>query len=166
MKNLTRLVLPCAALLVTLGACNDKDNEPTPEATPATIAARTAYLTSHNWKIDSYTTAGLNNSADLVSPCNKDNIFTFTVNHTLVIDTKGTLCHPGDPQQETGTWAFSKDAQKVTITMGQQSTLPWSDLDWDLKELSATTLHLSFDKDLVRWYGNTSYTGNFILSAQ
>jgi hypothetical protein len=133
MKKLSLFLLATVAL----GACK-KDSENTP------TTSKTDLLTSHNWKPSagtfSITAGGQTISNDAFDSCEKDDVYKFGTDKSLVVDAGTTKCDPSDPQKETGTWAFTSNEQKMTISMPGQS-VPVSDLD--IKELSAKTLHIT-----------------------
>ncbi len=140
MKKLAYLALSGTTLLLALTACNDKDSDPTPAA-----ATRTSLLTGHNWKVSSatITATGTTISQNIFNkPCELDDFYTFRTDKTVIDDEGATKCDQADPQQETGAWAFSTDEQKLTLTAGGQSLFVVAP-DADIKELSATTLHLT-----------------------
>lgn len=128
MKKLTTVLLAGLAL----GACK-KDNSDSPAQT------RTDLLTAHNWKPSSgtYSFAGI--GGNLFQTCDKDDAYKFNTDKSVVVDAGTTKCNTSDPQKQTGTWALSSDEQKLTINV----TGSLINGEADIKELSATTLHIT-----------------------
>ncbi|MDJ0366204.1 lipocalin family protein [Hymenobacter sp. H14-R3] len=128
MKKLSFLLLT----LVALGGCKKDDNN-TPGMSP------TELLTAKNWRVSTFsvTAAGQPYPA-VLDPCDKDNYLKFNTDKTLIVDEGPTKCDPTNAQTEKGTWSMPS-ADKLTITA---PNLPVSGGTFDIKELSATTLHL------------------------
>jgi hypothetical protein len=63
--------------------------------------------------------------------CVKDDITIFNANGTVNFDEGASKCQPNDPQTLTGTWAFSADKTKVSITQNGETET------WDIVELKA-----------------------------
>jgi len=141
MNKLASFVLTCTVLLPALSACNKVSDDPTPTPTSPD------YLTSHSWKLvsvigtfDVKPPITKDTFSDL-KPCQKDNFLKFSPDHTVVYDNGPTKCNPAEPQQESGTWAFSNGGQQLAMTLGGQNAFP---APVYIKELSATTLRLSY----------------------
>jgi hypothetical protein len=129
-----KIILLCLGI-VALGAC-DKNSEPAP-APPSP----TDLLTAKNWRLTTATVtlAGIPVPVPgLVGACSLDDYLKFNTNKTVVHDEGATKCDPTDPQTDNGTWSMPS-ADKLTITL-PNSSLPSG--TFDVKELSATTLHL------------------------
>lgn len=133
MKKLCLLL----ASVVVLGSCKKNDDN-----SPSAAPTRTSLLTAKNWRLSTVTVT-LNGiavpSSLFLADCDKDDFYKFNTDKTMVADAGPTKCSASDPQTESGTWKFSNsDETKLTIA------LPNSALngDADIKELSATTLHL------------------------
>lgn len=47
--------------------------------------------------------------------CEKDNIFTFKTDNTIVYDEGATKCDAGDDQTNNGTWSFIENEKKLVI---------------------------------------------------
>ncbi|GAA4501904.1 hypothetical protein GCM10023172_24430 [Hymenobacter ginsengisoli] len=89
-------------------------------------------------------------SSLFLQDCDKDDFYKFNTDKTAIVDAGPTKCSPSDPQTESGTWAFNSNETKLTLM------LPNSALngDADIKELSATTLHLYSSQSV----SGTAYT--------
>lgn len=131
MKKL--FLLPLAAL--ALGSCKkNDDNSPAP-----TAPSKTDLLTAKNWRISTATVtlAGLP-LPGAIEACSLDDFLKFNADKTLVHDEGASKCDPSDPQKDNGTWSMPSDS-KLTVAL-PNSSLPYG--TFDIKELSATTLHL------------------------
>lgn len=132
MKKLATLLLASLAL----GACK-KNNGDSP------APSRTDLLTSHNWKPSSGTITisggGISLSQPVFQSCNMDDAYKFNTDKSVVVDAGTTKCATSDPQKQTGTWALSSDEQKLTINVPNSII----NGDADIKELSASTLHIA-----------------------
>jgi hypothetical protein len=130
MKKLSFLLLAAIAL----GGCKKNDNNsPTPTPT------RTDLLTAKNWRVTTATVmlAGMP-LPGAIEACSLDDIFKFSADKSLLHDEGATKCDPTDPQTDKGTWSMPSDA-KLTVTLPNSS---YPDGTFDIKELSATTMHL------------------------
>jgi hypothetical protein len=124
--------------LLTLGACQKKD-----DAAPA--PSRTALLTARPWRLSVQTTTTTPNGGtpsttdDFATfpACLRDGFFRFNPDKTLLADEGPTTCNPSDPQTQSFTWDFSADQTKLLVTSPGKAT-PETD---DIIELSAGTLH-------------------------
>ena len=129
--------------IAVLSGCKKSDES------PATASSRTDLLTAKSWRLAAVTVTanGLPvPSSVFIEDCDKDDTFKFNADKTLVQDAGASKCNTSDPQTQAGTWAFNSDQSKLTIAV------PNSPLngDGDIKELTATSLHI---------YGTRSLSG-------
>jgi hypothetical protein len=47
--------------------------------------------------------------------CQRDDLFIFSKDGTLIIDEGSTKCDPDDPQQESSTWSFQNNESRIVI---------------------------------------------------
>lgn len=120
-------------LMFSLLSCKKDKKEETVAPTKA------ALLTSHTWKITAATAvpSGSSTSIDFyttyVNSCYKDNIYTFKIDSTLIIDEGSTKCDPNHPQNISEKWYFNSDQTKIT------SFTPWGRQTSDIIELTEST---------------------------
>ncbi|MFD1870946.1 hypothetical protein [Hymenobacter bucti] len=145
-----KLILLCFGI-ATLSACK-KDSEPTPTS-PADL------LTAKNWRITTYTVflSGVP-LPGAVPACNLDDYLKFNSDKTLVHNAGAIKCNPTDPQTDTGTWSMPS-TDKLILMEPNNLSLGSPSVPYDIKELSATTLHISSVP------GNGSITADVILTA-
>lgn len=129
-KKLSLLILATLAL----GSCKKNDN-----TTPTPVATRADMLTAKNWRVTTATVtlAGVPLPGYLQA-CSLDDFLKFSADKTLVHDEGASKCDPADAQKDNGTWSMPSDA-KLTIALPNSS---YPDGTFDIKELSATTMHL------------------------
>lgn len=129
MKKLSFLLLGALAL----GSCK-KSNDNSP-ASPS----KTDLLTAKNWRITMATvTLAGSPLPGAIEKCSLDDFLKFSADKSLVHDEGATKCDPTDPQTDKGTWSMPSDA-KLTVALPSSS---YPDGTFDIKELSATTMHL------------------------
>lgn len=109
-------------MVLLLSACEKEDKQ----------TSRTDLLTNGQWRMTSYTLSppydldgdgtadadGLATFAD----CDRDDLFIFKKDGTLVLDEGPTKCNPIDPQTENTTWAFVNNETEVVID-GERATI-------------------------------------------
>ncbi len=135
MKKFSFILLTALAL----GSCKKNDNSP---ANPS----KTDLLTAKSWRPTSasiiLTVAGAPPlSLGSLDACSADDFLKFSTNKSMVHDEGVTKCDPTAPQTEKGTWDMPSDS-KLTITLPPSSSFP-VDGTLDIKELTATTMHLT-----------------------
>jgi hypothetical protein len=119
MKNY--LLLLAVAATVGFTSCGKDDDSANP------TKSKTDLISASGWKLSSLTISpaiDLNGDgtpdSDLtpfVSACNKDDVTIFKSDKTYTMDEGATKCSATDPQVfENGTWAFSADESKITLT--------------------------------------------------
>ena len=134
MKKQFRFVL--ASLFTALfffSSCSKNDN-----TTPAP-KTKTQLITQGTWKFSTATVGGTDVSAFLQT-CQKDNILTFAVAGTGILDEGITRCNLGDPQTNPFTWNF---ASGETILHISTVLFTGGNSDFTLVSLSETQLVLS-----------------------
>ena len=129
--------------VAVLGGCKKSDES------PASSSTRADLLTAKNWRLSTVNVTANGfpvPSSFVLQDCNKDDFYKFNADKTLIQDAGAIKCMATDPQTQAGTWALSSDQSKLTIAV------PGSLLNGeaDIKELTATTLHI---------YGATSLNG-------
>ncbi len=118
-----------------LSSCGKKE---TPAPTPLT---KTQLISAKTWRMTAATIRiGTNAPVDNLSgypACEADNLYIYRANNTYEEDQGATKCSPNQSQiRLTGTWAFTTNETKLSITRGSGSIVD----DFDLLELTATTL--------------------------
>lgn len=130
-------------LAASLGACK-KDSENSPN--------KAELLTAKSWRISaqssSYSSPSINNGAAIttdeyaaMASCERDNLFKFSANQTLVFDEGATKCDSSDPQTQNGTWYFNSDQTRLTLSDPSQG-IPTS--SFDIIAISASKLQLRY----------------------
>ena len=123
-------------LAATLVACK-KDSENTP--------SKTDLLTAKAWKVTSMTKVatvdGQKYTETSIDPCEADDSFQFKADKSIVFDQGATKCDPTNPQQVTGTWAFSnKEQTKLKVTLPNNFLIG----EAEIKELTPNSMQLYF----------------------
>jgi Lipocalin-like domain len=100
-------------------------------------------LTAKKWKKTASTSTVDNvdydSYADLEA-CEKDDLFKYNIDFTVTYDQGVIKCDPSSPQTSSaGTWVFNSDKTKLTLADGSEK------LEFTIKELTATTLKVSYD---------------------
>jgi hypothetical protein len=118
--------------MVSLFACSKSDPAPTKEQ---------LLTISKGWVRSDYTvttkTGVLKEKFSDITPCVQDDVFKFTTDGKGKSTEGATSCSP--PSADTSfTWAFNTDKTKITIGFTGGSEV------YDVKELSATSLKISF----------------------
>jgi len=106
--------LPVIFLLATsMVSCSDK-NLGGPKSKSELLTRNPWYLEKFEQKTDN--NPWVNNYASLPN-CVKDNISSFQIINSLVIDEGQTKCSPSDPQTTSLPWRFADDNTKIIITL-------------------------------------------------
>jgi len=133
-----------ALAVASLSACK-KDSENTP--------SKTELLTSRKWQITGTatitTTAITGNNPSTTSTkvdyfpqrraCEKDDVFKFNTDNTMVSDEGPTKCSPSAAQLYTSNWRFNSNQTKLTLLVSPNGL--GGDAQ-DIAELSTSTLRL------------------------
>lgn len=106
-KNLFSFLFPVLFLL-TMVSCS-KDSK----------KSNTELLTQAAWKLVSVGVDSDKNGTidleDAVDACTKDDLTTFAVNGTGVVDEGASKCDPLDPQTTTFTWSFANNETELNF---------------------------------------------------
>lgn len=134
--------------------CIDSSDKP---IAPATTDNNSELLTTAPWKLSAFTVdpaVDVNNDGTpetdlypIAAPdsCTKDDITVFKTDQTYTREEGATKCDTtADQVFESGSWAFSENAKKLTLTKSLDS----SSTILDIIILSPTTLKLSYKEDL------------------
>lgn len=152
-KILTLLLL--AVVIITANSCKKDEDEKT----------KTDLLTGNYWKFTAMNISpaiefnGLEYSDlfGLMPNCSKDDLIKYNADGTLIFDEGPSKCDEGDPQTETGNWAFNADETKITETYDDGS------FTYDVVELTESNLKFSYSE--VADYGNGELTYTITVSA-
>ncbi|MFT4024154.1 MAG: hypothetical protein QM664_10270 [Flavihumibacter sp.] len=131
--NLTKnlLVAVCAFPVLALSSCGKNDDKPK--------ASKTALLTEKSWKIISFISKDGTESVDIfktAKPCEKDNVFLFKTDNTLVMEEGAIKCAADDPDSYSGPWAFADNESKLRFSLGTDE----DDITYNIDVLSDTEL--------------------------
>ena len=118
MKRFPILLLLVSAAMI-LNSCSKKDDDP----------SNREMLTGKYWINTSMTIdpainiggTNISNLWTLMLDCEKDNLVKFDDNGVYIEDEGSTKCDPGDPQTQTGTWAFNADETVISTTMNGET---------------------------------------------
>jgi len=155
MKNyLLLLALASSAVLTSCG--DDKDDDVKPKT-------KTELITAGSWKATALTISPAVDfngdgtpDSDLFQfsqACEKDDITNFKTDKTYTEEEGATKCNSSDPQVYTnGTWAFSGDETKITLTPNGSSNPE----TFTISELSANTL--KYTQTVTDSSSSTTYT--------
>jgi len=129
MKKL-RLLSLLLVLAIGFGSCKKVLN---------TADRKKNVLADKKWKLIAYTEDGKDVLNEYYTPCELDNISIYASNGKCMEDDGADRCFDDEPQvKEIGTWSL--DGNKLTAT----DTALGITLTFDVLELSATTLRISF----------------------
>ena len=128
MRN--KFLLLSIAIIAFFGC---KKDDPKPSNTPT----KTTLLTQQAWKFDN-AKAGPADVTTSVTPCLKDNVFTFSSNSNLVVSEEANVCSPS--YAGTYTWAFQTNE---TILHLSGSIFPGGSGDFTVVSLNETNLVVS-----------------------
>ena len=118
MKLKTHLTLPLAALFLTIlwAACSKSHSTENPNGQSTTVTL----ITQTTWRYD---TSGVDLNKDgivdvgndtLITPCEKDDIYTFKSDSTGIIDEGATKCNAADPQTLPFSWGLTNNQTVLT----------------------------------------------------
>lgn len=110
----TTLSLLAVATVFLLNSCSKDD-----DSNSSTPQTRMQLLTSHGWKINTFYIDSVDVTNFLFTPCELDNIYTYSTNYNYTIDEGPTKCDPNSSQiVETGTWAFGNNENMLIYEPG------------------------------------------------
>lgn len=119
-KTVTTLL---AVILLFSASCKKEEDKQAP---------KTDLLTNGQWRMTTYTLSppldldgdGTADADGLATfdACDKDNLFIFKRDGTLVLDHGPTKCNSSDPQSENTTWAFVNNETEIIID-GDRATI-------------------------------------------
>jgi hypothetical protein len=117
MKSLVRLSHYALAVLLVIAvvtSCSKNGDKPNPGHQDTVTA--TSYITAKPWKYD---TSGLDTNNDgkidqggdttVVPLCERDDLYTFSMNNTGSVNTGSLHCTVGEAQTTAFTWSLSSD---------------------------------------------------------
>ncbi|MDI3320917.1 lipocalin family protein [Pinibacter soli] len=116
------------AIITTLFSCSK----------PGGDAFNKEYLTNGKWKLTAlqtdYNKDGFyeEDTYSMYAPCQKDNIYTFQADGTLIADEGPVKCSSGDPQSLTSTWSFTDNQTRIRL----------SGINYQIEELTPTTFRV------------------------
>jgi len=122
------------ASIVCLDACKKKED---PAPASKELLANTS---GKKWKVTSATVTGVGDVlSDFVKECERDNLFVFYTDNTLVIEEGALQCNP--TTAATGTWKLSTDEKTLTIDAGSANIFSG---DFTIVQIESTTLKGTF----------------------
>ncbi len=139
---------------ISFFACSNGDYDANPNTNNSNVGNpllnngggnnNTTALTTGTWKITEYTLTTSSGSSDLlglVDDCEKDDLYTFQTDKTILRDEGATKCSPDNPQTKTdGTWDINGDKFTGTNDEGSQT--------WDIVTLDNSTFKITATKTL------------------
>ncbi|MFB9863121.1 lipocalin family protein [Rufibacter immobilis] len=135
--NKSRL-LPLLFCLLTLAAsCGDDDEE---------VSQNEQRLVAKQWQLTTVTLAGgliPGYSSEGAEPCQQNDFFEFRNDKTFIYDEGATKCNDLVPQQTQGTWSIAGNILRISGEI-ESLDLPLSDLDLTIKEITNTSMTLTF----------------------
>lgn len=112
-----------AAAFLLISSCKKEEDKQ---------VSKTDLLTSGQWRMTAYTLSppvdldgdGVADADGLAAfdACDRDNLFIFQRDGTLVLDAGPTKCNSIDPQSENTTWAFVNNETEIVID-GDRATI-------------------------------------------
>ena len=110
MKRLNLVALLGLSMSLLFSACSKSDSNSNASKT------KTQLLTQASWKFSGATVNGADVSS-LISPCQKDNILTFSATGgTGTLDEGATKCNASDPQTTPFTWSFTNNEATLHVS--------------------------------------------------
>jgi hypothetical protein len=88
----------------------------------------------------------------LMPNCSKDDLVKYNTDGSVIYDEGASKCDEGDPQTETGTWAFSADETKITETFDGES------FTYNVVEITDSNLKISYSEEADYGNGTQTYT--------
>ncbi len=107
-KQITLLFTILGLTLFVLSSC-EKDDDPV-------VKTKTELITSGSWRFGAATFGGAPVPPGALQPCQTDNIMTFAIALTGVLDEGLTKCNGTDPQTKTFTWNFASSETILNIS--------------------------------------------------
>jgi hypothetical protein len=122
MKRKAHLTLPLAALILTIlwASCTKSHSTETPDPISSGSNSTVTLITQTTWRYD---TSGIDLNKDgivdvgndtLITPCEKDDIYTFKSDSTGIVDEGATKCDPADPQTLPFSWELTNNQTVLT----------------------------------------------------
>lgn len=108
----TLIVAACGFFALALSSCGKNDDKPK--------SSKTTLLTDKPWKIVSFISKTGTESEDIFKTgeqCEKDNVFFFKTDNTLVVEEGATKCDADDPDFYSGPWAFTDNETKLRFSL-------------------------------------------------
>lgn len=113
-------ILTLAALVFVLASCKKErspDDENSANETRSSLLAKTKWKFDHaGIDFDGNGTIDANMPAGTLKACDMDNIVTFNMNGTGVVDEGSTKCNGSSPQSVPFTWRFSHDETLLNVS--------------------------------------------------
>ncbi|SHJ27484.1 hypothetical protein SAMN02745146_2715 [Hymenobacter daecheongensis DSM 21074] len=150
MKKMSVFLSLAAAATLSLSSCQ-KELEEVQPATQESAAAtqnlsKSDLLTASPWHLTGLTTTAVAADAketttisllDRLKPWVRDNVFSYKVGGTYIVDEAAVKVHPQAAQQLTGSWKLSEQGDSLIVTQSHGVHR------FAVAELSATTLRLT-----------------------
>jgi hypothetical protein len=150
MMKIPAVLLPAAAALLLLSACDDAT---TGDSVPANSTEAKALLTAASWLPAAHT---INPGFDMeddghvitnvfaIEPaCSHDDIMRFTADGKWINDEGAQKCDAGDPQTTGGTWVLSQDADSLYLNSDDEP----GEIGMKVASLTSTSFSLSGSSD-------------------
>ncbi len=102
---------------------------------------KTELLTTGSWRATAATAKSSSATIDIfsqLSPCDKDDIYTYVTGGVYKEDEGATKCSTSAPQTNTGTWTFTDAESKITLSLSGSSNIV------NVVALDDNTLKLSY----------------------
>ena len=130
MKN--SLVLLALAVGFTFTSCSKDDDA---------AQTKTQMLTGKNWKVTAATVSVDNAPAKdffgQVPDCSKDDFTNYAADGKVTFDVGATKCAANEAQTQSGTWTFTDNETKLSVTQDNDPTV------YTISELTSSKLVLS-----------------------
>jgi len=148
-----------AAFLITTSISCKKDDD-SPQTKTEIISGKNFIMTA--WAINPGIDFNGTTITDLYSfldDCEKDDITIFNNDGAVNFDEGATKCDAGDPQTTAGTWMFTENETKLSVTDDGETTV------FTIVELTTSKLKISYQVVEDFGMGEETYTNTVTFSA-
>jgi Lipocalin-like domain len=156
-----KLISASIIIFLAMASCKKEETEATPQ-----ISAKNKFLTSGTWTISAwnFTFNGKTENQLLFSvACERDDSFAFKDGGTWIRNENTQKCNfvaGFDSRKFAGTWKLESNDSKINISE-LLSDLP---TNWDVVELTETTLQISYATSGTTNNGLTPFTSKSVIT--
>lgn len=152
------LFLFLSSVILTSVSC--KKDEDSPQTKTEILSGKNFVLTA--WTINppiAYNGIEISDFYSFLEACEKDDITIFNANGTVTFDEGATKCDAGDPQTTSGTWVFTDNETKLSVTDDGDTQI------FDIIELTSAKLKITYEVVEDLGNGDVTYTNTITFTA-